>query len=300
MLEAAAESSQENFRERFIGSAPQVTDSASWPGVEFLIFDQDLSSPSTWSKKSNEHVVTVFLSGFVEHMEMELSGNGVIQKTPLVGEICVFPAFEKRVGLAYGKRIRFAQLTLDPNSFQEVTGRHIDLPPIQARLGHYDEFLLKTVRRMEHLIQQADDMAAMLAQSLSQNVYLHVFREYTDRQISTQRPHRVLRFLTHEKKKVSEYINENLDHSISLHQLAELVEMKLHPFFDAFRESYGTTPAQYIIEQRLQRAQLLLTTTKADITTIALDTGFSNHSHLTNVFRTRLGVTPKEFRAAQR
>jgi AraC-like DNA-binding protein len=35
---------------------------------------------------------------------------------------------------------------------------------------------------------------------------------------------------------------------------------------------------------------------RADLTSIALDLGFSSHSHFTDVFRREFGKTPSEFR----
>ncbi|WP_447971870.1 helix-turn-helix domain-containing protein [Nitrospira sp. M1] len=64
----------------------------------------------------------------------------------------------------------------------------------------------------------------------------------------------------------------------------------------AFREAFGTTPAQYIITQRLRRVQSLLVNGKDDITSIAHATGFSSHSHLTTTFKKHLHITPSQFR----
>jgi len=59
-----------------------------------------------------------------------------------------------------------------------------------------------------------------------------------------------------------------------------------------------TTPGQYIIRQRLRRAQHQLASTRRDITSIALDCGFSSHSHLSASFARHLGCTPREHRGS--
>jgi pSer/pThr/pTyr-binding forkhead associated (FHA) protein len=63
-------------------------------------------------------------------------------------------------------------------------------------------------------------------------------------------------------------------------------------------KSIGRTPAQYIIQQRLRHAQRQLANTKRDITTIAIESGFSSHSHLTACFHKHLGTCPSAFRKA--
>lgn len=57
---------------------------------------------------------------------------------------------------------------------------------------------------------------------------------------------------------------------------------------------------QYIIAQRLRRARWLLMHTRNDITTIALETGFASHSHLTTAFKQHTGLTPLAFRQSRR
>lgn len=281
------------------GRTPRILCAASWPGVEFFVKDQDISSPITWSIAENRHSVVVHLDGPIHRLETELEGAGALLNPPMNGEAWVIPAGEHYASFAHGKVVRFAELFLDPQAFKALTGRSLDLPPIRPVAGHYDEFLYRAVERLEHLAQQPGDMAAMVSESLSKTVYLHVLQEYAGSRIPSRRPRRQRRFHLQEKRLLTDYIDENLDRRIVSSQLASLVAMKVHQFLEAFRESFGTTPAQYIIEQRLRRARWLLTTTRSDITTIAFSTGFSNHGHLTSVFRSRLGVTPKEFRAAQ-
>jgi AraC family transcriptional regulator len=55
-----------------------------------------------------------------------------------------------------------------------------------------------------------------------------------------------------------------------------------------------------MIGERLRRAKWLLTHIARDITDIALETGFSSHSHLTTTSTRHVGVTPHLFRARAR
>jgi AraC-like DNA-binding protein len=52
----------------------------------------------------------------------------------------------------------------------------------------------------------------------------------------------------------------------------------------------------YVIQQRLAKAQELLRTTDRSIVEIAIESGFTNQSHLTTVFRKNLSTTPKKYR----
>jgi AraC-like DNA-binding protein len=63
-----------------------------------------------------------------------------------------------------------------------------------------------------------------------------------------------------------------------------------------FREHVGVSVHEYNLRLRLMRALPDLLDTDRGITEIALDHGFSSHSHFTYAFRRRAGLTPNELR----
>ncbi len=50
------------------------------------------------------------------------------------------------------------------------------------------------------------------------------------------------------------------------------------------------------IEQRIQRAKVLLSATEASVTDIGAILGFSSSSHFATTFKQRVGVTPTVYR----
>ncbi|RZI96444.1 MAG: AraC family transcriptional regulator [Microbacterium sp.] len=65
-------------------------------------------------------------------------------------------------------------------------------------------------------------------------------------------------------------------------------------------DEIGTTPARYIRQARMTRAQRLLRSTNLRIADIAALTGFADHSTMTRVFRRDLGRSPRDYRDAYR
>ena len=63
-----------------------------------------------------------------------------------------------------------------------------------------------------------------------------------------------------------------------------------------FRAEVGLPVHQYQQRARLARALDLLLDTDRELTEIALDLGFSSHSHFTVVFRRMVGLSPSAFR----
>lgn len=92
------------------------------------------------------------------------------------------------------------------------------------------------------------------------------------------------------------HINSSLGNPVTVDQLARLVGMSRQRFSASFKQSFGVTPGQYMIVERLEWARRLLTSTSDSIAHIAIETGFSSQAHLTSVLRKYDGVTPKQLR----
>jgi AraC family transcriptional regulator len=96
---------------------------------------------------------------------------------------------------------------------------------------------------------------------------------------------------------VLEYIDSNLDHNVTLAELASLVELTPRYFCEVFRRAMGRPPHQFQIEQRIERAKSLLLRPLVPLRDIALMVGFSSQSHLNVYFRRIVGITPARYRS---
>ena len=72
--------------------------------------------------------------------------------------------------------------------------------------------------------------------------------------------------------------------------------MSQYYFSKLFKLSTGTTPHQYVMRQRVERAQELLREGPTPLAQVATHVGFETQSHFTSVFRRLSGVTPKHYR----
>ncbi len=95
---------------------------------------------------------------------------------------------------------------------------------------------------------------------------------------------------------VLDYIDTYLDRNIKLADLAQLLDISSFHFSRLFKQSIGITPHQYLSQQRVERAKQLLKTTDRLIVDIALECGFTSHSHLSKQFRQLTSMTPKAYR----
>jgi AraC-like DNA-binding protein len=84
----------------------------------------------------------------------------------------------------------------------------------------------------------------------------------------------------------------------SLASLARAVECSPFHLTRMFREHVGVPLHRYQLHTRLAAAMDFLLETDRDLTTIALDLGFSSHSHFTASFKRLTGFTPGHMREA--
>jgi AraC family transcriptional regulator len=274
--------------------------SACWRGVELRVTTEDICASTTWSNHEDRHAVIVHLDGPMHELETELEGGGTSRGRRTPGEMWLIPAGRRYVSRARGGIITYAALYIAPDTLAALIGERAKVEAIAARLAHRDEFLYRSVQRLAGLIGQTDDLSEMLGETLSQALCLHLLREYRagSGSGSADRPGPVLSPAA--ARLVQEYVHAHLAERITLDALSALAGLSTHDLLIAYRRAFGTTPAQYVIAQRLRRARWLLANTAEDITAIALATGFGSHSHLAATFKKHTGLTPREFRARWR
>lgn len=95
---------------------------------------------------------------------------------------------------------------------------------------------------------------------------------------------------------VADYVNEHLAQEIKISELAQLTRMSHFHFSRLFKQAFGISPHQYVIEQRVEKAKQLLKQSQLPIVEIAMLCGFSSHSHLGKCFRQYTRMSPKQYR----
>jgi len=101
-------------------------------------------------------------------------------------------------------------------------------------------------------------------------------------------------------QRVFSHIKENINHDLSVNELARVVGMSQYYFSKLFKMSTGTTPHQYVMRQRVERAQEHLRESQMLLAEVATQVGFETQSHFTSVFRRLVGATPKHYREMHR
>ncbi|RUT06388.1 hypothetical protein DSM106972_026450 [Dulcicalothrix desertica PCC 7102] len=143
-------------------------------------------------------------------------------------------------------------------------------------------------------LQLGGIMGQLYIESLTQMLVIHLIRHYSTFTKTITSKNKSLTNL--QLQQAIEYIHAHLDQDLSLEQIAQVINISPTYFASLFKRATGTSPHQYVIQQRVERAKLMLSKTDIAIADIALQVGFSSQSHLTQQFKRLTGITPKQVR----
>jgi YesN/AraC family two-component response regulator len=93
-----------------------------------------------------------------------------------------------------------------------------------------------------------------------------------------------------------EFIQTHLHTNLTVAALAERANHNADYFSRIFFESTGERPLQYLRNKRVERAQVLLSTTEMTFSQIAEETGFGNLPYFSKMFKQVTGLSPSYFR----
>lgn len=96
--------------------------------------------------------------------------------------------------------------------------------------------------------------------------------------------------------KAKVFMHEQINNNLSGEQIAENIGMSYSSFRRFFKQYTGFTPAQYIMELKINKSKELLTNTEFSCQEIAFEMGFNTPSHFNMVFQKKTGMTPHQYR----
>lgn len=101
-------------------------------------------------------------------------------------------------------------------------------------------------------------------------------------------------------RRARDFVEGGLDGKLSLESVARAACLSPYHFHRLFVAAFGETPHGYVVRRRLERARHLLARTERPVTEVCLDAGFCSLGSFSALFRRRFGLSPRQFRAAQK
>ena len=101
-------------------------------------------------------------------------------------------------------------------------------------------------------------------------------------------------------RKVREQIHERLADRWTVAKMAKLAKLGENRFAVLYRECFGVSPMEDLIQVRLHHAEWLLTNRHTTVTEAAARSGFPSIHHFSRLFRRRVGCPPSEYQRSSR
>lgn len=170
----------------------------------------------------------------------------------------------------------------------------LDTHAISPQHNIVDAHVAALLRGMEDEIQAGCPAGRLYAESLSLALASYIASRFAVRTSDTRRDNG--RLSKHQLHRLTEFIHSRLESNLSLVELASLIRLSPRHFARLFKNTFGVSPHQYVIRERVRRAKWLLVERKTPISEIALSLGFGNQSYFTQIFRRTTGITPRRYR----
>jgi AraC-like DNA-binding protein len=97
-----------------------------------------------------------------------------------------------------------------------------------------------------------------------------------------------------------ELLAESVEENLSVKYIAHKVAISPYHFIRQFEAVFGTTPHQFRIQSRIDRAKLLLAMGEHSVTEVCMEVGFSSLGSFSELFTRRFGSSPSAYRRRAR
>ncbi|MBD2259710.1 AraC family transcriptional regulator [Pseudanabaena sp. FACHB-2040] len=262
---------------------------AGWKGIHFEYHRQPIHATPDYAFPV--HIISIGLS----YESTEFKANRRVYKQFWPGNVAINPAHESLSTEAYGNA-EFMLMSLHPDLLALVTDRNLGVEQIELTpqvLGR-DPLIYHMGLELKRELEFAGSDSQLYAESMATALATHLIRRYATRNAIIKEYSGGLS--PYKLKTAIAYIQDNLDQSLSLGEIAAVVQMSPHYFAGLFKQSIGVAPYQYVTQCRIERAKQLLSRPELAIVEVCHRVGFQNQSHFTKVFREHTSVTPKAYR----
>ncbi|PVX82848.1 helix-turn-helix domain-containing protein [Paraburkholderia unamae] len=193
-------------------------------------------------------------------------------------------------------RLYIAQSTIE--AFTDQKGRRRIGGLVQRSLGASDPVLFRLSHTMQTVLQQPDQTSSLFVDYLALAFCEHVVTRY-GRADTLNRPRRAA-LAPWQMRRIEDFFEAHLHGNPTILDLARQCDLSTSHFTEAFKQTTGSTPHQWLLKRRIERAKSQLRESDASLASIASDCGFFDQSHFSRVFSRFEGCGPKDWRQRNR
>jgi AraC-like DNA-binding protein len=187
------------------------------------------------------------------------------------------------------------QYALDEIADQSgVKGRlRLHCAPTNSRIDETTQHLASVLLPA---LSSPDTVSPLFLEHLNLAFHAHLLARYGDRAGILWGQPLVGGLAPWQLRRAIDFFKSNLAEIVSIEAVARECGLSRSHFGKAFKQSVGSTPYQWVLEQRLELAKRLLRESLLELSEVAGECGFSDQSHLTRLFSRREGTSPGTWR----
>lgn len=161
---------------------------------------------------------------------------------------------------------------------------------LESTFEFYGGTLTRLCARLNREFHKTDSSAKLAIEGLA----LELLAE------ATRQPSKGIGSAPHWLRQAREMVVEHFSETLKLTQIA--AEVGVHPVYlaTAFRQKFGVTIGEFVRRLRIEHACAELNKEDLSLSAIALQAGFADQSHFSKVFKSYVGMTPREYRTVVR
>lgn len=124
---------------------------------------------------------------------------------------------------------------------------------------------------------------------------------YTYELIQSGKRHKVMKKSSSTElisRRIRSYLDLHYSESPNLDQISDALKINKYYIAHIFKNDFGTSPVQYMLNRRVGESELLLMNTDISVSLLADKLGFNSISHFSTTFSKNVGLSPEQFRKA--
>ena len=155
----------------------------------------------------------------------------------------------------------------------------------RARSVHPDGYLIKPVSR--ETLYSAIELAIANRAQADSHLRTAIPEKSSDDSVFSE-------YVTEQLKL---HIDRSFSKQITTDELSKIGGVTRYHFVRKFKNTFGTTPHQYVVDQRIDEAKRLLSQTDWTIGQVAEAVGYQHQAHFSTAFKSRVGMNPRRYRS---
>jgi AraC-like DNA-binding protein len=99
---------------------------------------------------------------------------------------------------------------------------------------------------------------------------------------------------------MKDFLNTKITEKFHIDELCSHISRSESQTIRLFKQAYGVTPYTYVLNKKLELGKSLLNSTNLSVKEIASKLAFADEYYFSNLFKSKVGITPSAYRKIQR